>query len=188
MREFPPRLPEQPIFYPVLNFDYAAQIARDWNAKEKDSAGYVTEFEIADKYISQFERKIVGGRQHEELWIPAERLSEFNSQIQSPINVIAGFFSSHFLGLIPEKFGLRGKTAAEQFICLSESLGYSSFDVWCESAINAKAVFMNFLLGELGCTQNGRPLDEKERKVIDFIKKRWPELNCGFNLPTNHSN
>ena len=30
---FPPRLPEQPIFYPVLNEEYAAQIARDWNAK-----------------------------------------------------------------------------------------------------------------------------------------------------------
>jgi hypothetical protein len=31
---FPPRLPEEPIFYPVLNEDYAAQIARDWNAKD----------------------------------------------------------------------------------------------------------------------------------------------------------
>jgi hypothetical protein len=29
---FPPRLAEQPIFYPVLNFEYAEQIARDWNA------------------------------------------------------------------------------------------------------------------------------------------------------------
>ena len=30
---FPPRLPEQPIFYPVLNIDYARQIALDWNTK-----------------------------------------------------------------------------------------------------------------------------------------------------------
>ena len=30
---FPPRLPDQPIFYPVLNFSYAEEIARDWNAK-----------------------------------------------------------------------------------------------------------------------------------------------------------
>jgi len=28
-REFPLRLPEQPIFYPVLNEEYATQIARD---------------------------------------------------------------------------------------------------------------------------------------------------------------
>jgi hypothetical protein len=31
-REFPSRLPGQPIFYPVLNEEYAVQIARDWNA------------------------------------------------------------------------------------------------------------------------------------------------------------
>lgn len=30
-REFPPRLPLQPIFYPVLEHEYAVQIARDWN-------------------------------------------------------------------------------------------------------------------------------------------------------------
>ena len=34
---FPPRLPEQPILYPVLNQEYAAQIARDWNVKESGS-------------------------------------------------------------------------------------------------------------------------------------------------------
>lgn len=32
-RAWPPRLPEQPIFYPVLNDDYAVRIARDWNVK-----------------------------------------------------------------------------------------------------------------------------------------------------------
>ena len=35
--EFPPRLPEQPFFYPVLNEDYATQIARDWNAKNSSA-------------------------------------------------------------------------------------------------------------------------------------------------------
>lgn len=40
---FPPRLPEQPIFYPVLNEQYAIQIARDWNAKYNNPPiGYVT--------------------------------------------------------------------------------------------------------------------------------------------------
>src|SRR5579863_4433192 len=36
-RGFPPRLPEQPIFYPVLTEDYATQIARDWNTKDERS-------------------------------------------------------------------------------------------------------------------------------------------------------
>lgn len=44
-RQFPPRLPEQPIFYPVLNEEYAAQIARDWNVKAS-GAGFVTRFEV----------------------------------------------------------------------------------------------------------------------------------------------
>jgi hypothetical protein len=34
-REFPPRLPEQAIFYPVLTEEYATQIARDWNTKDE---------------------------------------------------------------------------------------------------------------------------------------------------------
>jgi hypothetical protein len=39
-RNFPPRLPQQPIFYPVLSEEYAVQIARDWNAKyNKDKKG-----------------------------------------------------------------------------------------------------------------------------------------------------
>lgn len=34
-REWPPRLPEQPFFYPVLNEDYATMIARDWNVNTR---------------------------------------------------------------------------------------------------------------------------------------------------------
>jgi hypothetical protein len=42
-RRFPPRLPEQPFFYPVTNAEYATQIARDWNTKDEASGwtGYV---------------------------------------------------------------------------------------------------------------------------------------------------
>jgi hypothetical protein len=36
-KRFPPRLPEQPFFYPVTNQDYATQIARDWNANDEAS-------------------------------------------------------------------------------------------------------------------------------------------------------
>jgi hypothetical protein len=33
-RRFPPRLLEQPFFYPVLNEAYAEQIAWEWNARD----------------------------------------------------------------------------------------------------------------------------------------------------------
>lgn len=64
---FPPRLPEQPIFYPVTNEEYAAQIARDWNAKyNEDKIGYVTKFEVRKNFLDNYETKIVGGKTHEE--------------------------------------------------------------------------------------------------------------------------
>jgi hypothetical protein len=89
---FPPRLPEQPIFYPVLNEDYAAQIARDWNAKyNEDKVGYVTKFAVHKEFLDKYEIKIVGGKTHEEYWIPAEDLEEFNRNIVGSVEVIAEF-------------------------------------------------------------------------------------------------
>ncbi len=69
-------LPKQPIFYPVLELEYARQIASDWNAKSGASAGYVTQFKVEDLYIDQFEKHTVGDSQHQEFWIPAEELGE----------------------------------------------------------------------------------------------------------------
>lgn len=100
-RAFPPRLPIQPIFYPVLNFDYAAQIARDWNTKDPVSgfAGFVTRFEIDDAYASHFEVQTVGTRgRHDELWVAADELDVFNSHIMNPIEVIAAFYGDNFGG------------------------------------------------------------------------------------------
>lgn len=89
---FPPRLPEQPIFYPVTNEEYAAQIARDWNAKyNADKVGYVTRFAVRKDFLDRYETKIGGGKTHEEYWIPAEDLEEFNRNIIGEIEVIAEF-------------------------------------------------------------------------------------------------
>ncbi len=89
-REFPPRLPEQPIFYPVLNEEYAAQIARDWNVKESGS-GFVTRFAIDAAFAARYPVQVVGGRRHQELWVSAEELAEFNRNLVGSIEVIAEF-------------------------------------------------------------------------------------------------
>ena len=89
-KAFPPRLPEQPIFYPVLNQEYAAQIARDWNVKSSGS-GFVTRFEVDAEYLRKFPRQVVGASVHEELWVPAEELEEFNSRIVGLIEVVESF-------------------------------------------------------------------------------------------------
>jgi hypothetical protein len=95
-KAFPPRLDFQPIFYPVLNEQYATQIARDWNTKDAASgfAGYVTRFQVSASYLSRFEIQTVGAASvHQEYWIPAEQLAEFNANIIGTIEVIAEFHS-----------------------------------------------------------------------------------------------
>lgn len=89
-RAFPPRLPQQPIFYPVLNEEYATQIARDWNVKAS-GAGFVTRFRVRADFLARYPVQTVGARIHQELWVPAEELAEFNSNIVGLIEVIAEF-------------------------------------------------------------------------------------------------
>lgn len=90
---FPPRLPFQPIFYPVLNEEYALQIARDWNTKDQSSGyvGYVTRFWVKTEFLANYAVQTVGSSQHQEYWIPAEDLLAFNQNIVGKIEVIAEF-------------------------------------------------------------------------------------------------
>src|SRR5258708_19607561 len=84
---FPPRLPEQPIFYPVLNEEYARQIARDWNVKAS-GAGFVTKFEAERDYLNQFKVQTVGASEHTAYWIPAQHLAEFNRNILLKLQLV----------------------------------------------------------------------------------------------------
>lgn len=92
-RRFPPRLPEQPIFYPVCNEQYANEIAERWNARDQ-GVGYVTRFSVLATFLEDYERHIVGARHHEEYWIPADHLDAFNEAIIGPIEVINTFRSA----------------------------------------------------------------------------------------------
>jgi hypothetical protein len=92
-RAFPPRLAHQPIFYPVLNEEYAVQIARDWNAKDAASGyvGYVTRFRVRSDFLARYPVETAGARRHQEYWIPAEEMDAFNAAIIDRIEVVAEF-------------------------------------------------------------------------------------------------
>jgi hypothetical protein len=90
MRAFPPRLPEQPIFYPVLTEEYAVKIARNWNVPASGS-GFVTRFQVSRAFMNRYDVKEAGGQSHLEYWIPAEDLDAFNAVIVGPIEVIRSF-------------------------------------------------------------------------------------------------
>lgn len=92
-RAFPPRLPEQPIFYPVTNFEYAEQIARGWNSTDPGhgNLGYVTRFRVRREFLESYETHTVGGQIHTEYWIPADDLKAFNANLIEPIEVVAEY-------------------------------------------------------------------------------------------------
>lgn len=90
-KRWPPRLPDQPIFYPVTNEQYAIQIARDWNVKASGS-GFVTRFQVRSDFMSRYSVEQVGGAEHTEWWVPAEELEDLNDNIVGLIEVIHEFY------------------------------------------------------------------------------------------------
>lgn len=92
-KAFPPRLPDQPFFYPVLNEAYATQIARDWNTKD-GGTGYVLRFQIESDFIARYAVQTVGASVHREYWIPADDLDEFNQHLVGLIEVVGVYRSA----------------------------------------------------------------------------------------------
>lgn len=86
---FPPRLPEQPIFYPVTNERYAVEIT-EWNLTDFGK-GYVTKFEVDKEFLNQYPVQCVGADHHTEWWIPADDLTMFNQHIVGKIEVIGEY-------------------------------------------------------------------------------------------------
>jgi hypothetical protein len=186
MREFPPRLPHQPIFYPVANFEYAMQIARGWNTKDESSgfAGFVTRFAVPTSYLARFEPHTVGSSLHVEYWIPAEQLSEFNASIQGLISVEGAYFGKGFKGCVPEKFGLKGKDAVSQFVAIVKTWDDSRMDFVCEVSANRKAIFMNFLFwAQFDFTPLGIEMVRRDA-VIQRIKEAWDFNHTEIPLPS----
>ena len=100
--QYPPRLPDQPIFYPVLTLEYARKIARDWNSTDVQSGyiGFVTRFEIDAEAVARYPVQRAGGSAHEELWVPSEELAEFNRHIIGPIAIVEVYPGPKFSGAI----------------------------------------------------------------------------------------
>jgi len=173
MKAFPPRLPEQPIFYPVLNEEYAIQIARDWNANTAPFAGYVTQFSISDSYVGQFPHHVVGGHEHEELWVPAAELADFNGSIEGEIATVSAFFGRGFDGHIPSRFGLANMSATRQIQALAATWNYSKMDFHLETRANAASVYLNFPFWVASSpSELGVGADELA-STLDGIRRCW---------------
>ena len=102
---WPPRLPEQPIFYPVTSFAYAERIARDWNSAA-GAWGFVTWFDVADAVAARYPVQAAGGRAHSELWVPADELAAFNGAILGPIEPVAAHHDGAAISLAEAMAGI----------------------------------------------------------------------------------
>jgi hypothetical protein len=93
-RRFPPRVEQQPIFYPVLTEEYATKIARDWNTKDAVSGyvGYVLCFRVHTDALDRWPpQQGAAGAAFRELWVPAAELEDFNAAIVGPISIVAEY-------------------------------------------------------------------------------------------------
>ncbi|MCJ8152888.1 ADP-ribosylation/crystallin J1 [Chryseobacterium sp. SSA4.19] len=97
-KKFPPRLEWQPIFYPVLNEDYASEIAEKWNTRDQagNYLGFVTKFEVSEDEVNKYPMQNVGAGNHNELWVPSENLETFNQSIAGKIEVVKVFIGKDF--------------------------------------------------------------------------------------------
>jgi hypothetical protein len=62
--------------------------------------GFVTEFDVSDSLAGRYPVRDAAGRSHQELWVPAEELDEFNRHIVGLIRVVEVFAGPDFPGTI----------------------------------------------------------------------------------------
>lgn len=182
MTAFPPRLPEQPIFYPVTNRGYAVQIARDWNARSGTLAGYVTSFAIDDDYAAGFPIETVGARDHQELWVPADQLAEFNRHLAAPIAVLDAFFGAGFRGLAPTSGALRGRDAVAQLITLAQLHRGAAGELRAEVAANPEVIFAHLPFWRSRSFGDDGVSDPARAALLDAIRQAWAEVSPGLAL------
>lgn len=165
---YPPRLQWQPIFYPVLNFEYARQIATRWNLDDELSgyAGFVTEFDIDDAYVAKFEVQNVGGHLHNELWVPAAELAEFNDQIIGKIQVSAAFYGNKYTGKLKQANALAGLDSNEQLEHLA-TLGQDRAAIAQIIGTDAASILVNFSYWQQTTPQ---------AQVLPLIQQVWQEV------------
>jgi hypothetical protein len=177
---FPSRKPDQPYFYPVLTEDYARQIARDWNTKDQASGyvGFVTQFQVDIDYLEQFEEKTVGESRHKELWIPADKLAEFNQRIIGNIDLIAAYYGDKYEGARHE---FRDFSADGMCQFLYELVLKNKHDFRAEMMLSRRAIYLNY---PYWMTQTYDEIPADRFKVfLQYLADAWRERFPDWHLP-----
>lgn len=175
MKAWPPRLDDQPIFYPVMNVAYAREIAKGWNTKFDSCVGYVTQFEVDETYISQFSVEIVGDKTNAELWIPAEELSTFNDHMIGDIEVVEAHFGRGFLEHSRyDGYAQEGQTIADDLLQWYQLIQASDYDGILELITHhQEKVFLHYPYW-LCADSSELPIDASQRReVLELMDRIW---------------
>lgn len=166
-RRYPPRLSMQPIFYPVLNYKYAEEIAKKWNTEDANSGyvGYVTEFEIDKEYYNTHEEHTVGASYHKELWILADKLDEFNEHVMGNIRIKNAFYGKCYAGVSSVKTQLFNKCYIEQLTQLNSAKDFNPIDFVGEILAQWRIIHMNYLLWK-NTDFSDYKIDTKSKEVL----------------------
>lgn len=135
----------------------------------------MTEFDINEEYVSKYEPHIVGSAQHEELWVPAEKLSEFNLQIVAPIRISHAFYGEQYIG---KNNKMEDASYIEQFILFRNLKNYNLMDFSYSIQESWKAVAFNYIAwSNYDYTQDIEEIEKKsllqEIKEILIQNKKW---------------
>lgn len=183
MRAYPPRLPSQPIFYPVLYEEYATKISRNWNATEAPFAGYVTRSEVADDFARDYPPRIVGSRDDAELWIPAEDLDRFNAALIGRVTVVSAHFGARFRGQVSIEGELAGQDAIRQIGTLAAASALGSLEACLGSPGCKLAVFLHLPFWSV-CSAEVAGLSQFAlRDLLESLRQWWSVEGSGVALP-----
>ncbi|MFV0393962.1 MAG: hypothetical protein ACK5LC_06155 [Coprobacillaceae bacterium] len=162
-------LPEQPIFYSVLNKEYAQQIAENWNTKDESSgfSGFVTEFNIEEEFIKQYSVKNVGGNLHSDYWIPANEMKKFNAHLIGRITVTDAFYGRNYNGIIPEGItGFKEINPIQQIDNLNAIRNYNPLDFSGTVSVEWKIMNLNYIYWLSHCSEYSNTIMEISKCLI----------------------
>jgi hypothetical protein len=60
---------------------------QEWNVPAK-GIGHVVQFAVDSEFLKRYTVQNVGGAIHDELWVPAEELEEFNAHIVGLVELV----------------------------------------------------------------------------------------------------
>lgn len=106
----------------------------------------MTEFEVNDEYIKRYKVQCVGDNCHQELWIPAEELKNFNDNIIGVIQIKEAFYGDKYMGINPDQVaGFKEKDLKKQIDIFRNILEYNAMDFSGTVFVEWKLINLNYL-------------------------------------------